>query len=343
MAAAPELHIIAPALLGPLPSGTLQAHAEISRRPALETLLTRGRLSRCTQHIELNALVAGLLGFESVPEGPVSLLGVGGEPGDSYWFRAAPIHLRPDRDRLLLIAGDRLRPRENEARLLLHEFNALFREDGLELIAQGGEWFLRAPGEPAIQTEALDRVSGRYLDEHLPTGSQARGWIAFLNEAQMLFHSSVVNQEREARGELPINGLWIWGGGHLPPCRKRSPIDVVYADAAQARGAARLVGIEPLPAVGRLSQVSAAEGATLIVWSQAQTALLQRDIGQWWRALATFENAWAEEAIVALRTGRWRAVHLHPGAGRRWRITAADLRRFWRRRRLLARWIMREA
>lgn len=342
MAAAPELHIIALALLGPLPRGTLQVHAEIPRCPALETLLTRGRLSRGAQHDEFNALMTGLLGLESVPAGPVSLLGVGGEPGGSYWFRAAPVHLRPDRDRLLLIAGDRLRPRENEAQLLLHEFNALFQEDGLELVAQGGEWFLRAPGEPAIQTESLERVSGRYMDEHLPTGPQAWGWIAFLNEAQMLFHSSAVNQEREARGELSINGLWIWGGGHLPRWDGRSPIDVVYADAAEARGAARLVGIEPLPTVGRLSQVSAAGGPTLVAWPQAQTALLQGDIDQWWRALATFEDAWAEEAIVALRTGRWRAVHLHTGAGRCWRVTAADLRRFWRRRRVLTRWIMQE-
>lgn len=342
MAAAPELHIIAPTLLGPLSRGALQVHAEIARFPALETLLTRGRLSRCAEHNELNAVVAGLLGLDSVPAGPVSLLGVGGEPGDSYWFRAAPIHLRPDRDRLLLLAGSQLQPPEDEARLLLSEFNALFQEDGLELVAQGGEWFLRTSNEPAIQTESLERVSGRHMDEHLPTGPQARSWIAFLNEAQMLLHSSAVNPKREARGELPINGLWIWGGGYLPRWNGRCPIDMVYADAPEARGAARLVGIEPLPGAERLSQIRVGGGPTLAVWPQAQTALLQGDIDQWWRMLAIFEDAWAEEALAALRTGCWRAVHLHPGSGRRWRVTAADLRRFWRRRRPLARWITQE-
>lgn len=343
MAAAPELHIIAPTLLGPLPKGTLQVRAEIPRLTALETLLTRGRFSRWAEHTELNAVMAGLLGLEPLPAGPVSLLGLGGEPGDCYWFRAAPIHLRPDRDRLLLLAGGQLQPCEDEAQSLIREFNALFQEDGLELVAQGGEWFLRAPNEPAIQTQSLERAAGRYLDEHLPTGPQARAWIAFLNEAQMLFHSSAVNQKREARGELPINGLWIWGGGHLPRWNGRCPIDVVYADAAEARGAARLLGIDLLPAAGRLSQIGTVGGPAVAVWSQAQTALLQGDIDQWWSALATFETGWAEEALMALRTGSWRAVHLHPGSGWRWRITAADLRRFWRRRRPFARWIMQEA
>ncbi|MDN5849003.1 MAG: hypothetical protein L0H63_05100 [Nitrococcus sp.] len=343
IAAAPELHIIAPTLLGPLPRGTLPAHAEIPRLTALETLLTRGYLSRCARYNEPNAVMAELLGLEPLPMGPVALLGAGGKPGDGYWFRAAPIHLRPDRDRLLLLAGGHLRPRADEAQALLSEFNAFFQEDGLELVRQGGEWFLRAPSAPAIETQPLERVAGHNMAEHLPTGPQASAWIAFLNEAQMLLHSSVVNQQREARGELPINGLWIWGGGKLPQRIGRSTIDAVYADTAEARGVARLLGIEPRPAAGRLSQISAAGGATLAVWPRAQEALVQGDIDQWWRALARFEDDWAEEAPVALRTGSWRAVHLYPGSGQRWRITAAALRRFWRRRRPLARWIKEEA
>ncbi len=342
VAAAPELHIIAPTLLGPLPKGAIQAHTEVFHPSALETLLTRGRRSRCRHSGELSAVLTGVLGLEPLPVGPIALLGMGGEPAESYWFRAAPIHLHPDRDRLLLIAGDQLQPREDEARALIDEFNALFQEDGLELIAQGGTWFLRTPNEPAIQTQPLERVSGRYMDEHLPVGPQARAWIAFLNEAQMLFHSSEVNHRREARGELSINGLWIWGGGHLPYCEPRSLIEAVYTDAADARGVARLLGIKPQSAAKRLAQIKTTEGPSLAVWPRAEAALVQGNIEQWWLALADFEESWAADAIVALRTGAWRAVHLHPGSGQSWRITAADLRRFWRRRRAFAHWVMEE-
>lgn len=342
MSAAPELHIIAPTLLGPLPGGTLEVHAESPRPVALETLLTRGRLHHCAQQDGLSAVMADLLDLDPLPVGPVALLGAGGEPADGYWFRAAPVHLRPDRDRLLLLGGEALQPLEDEARILVHEFNALFGEDGLEMLAQGGQWFLSVPNEPAIHTHPLERVSGRYLDEYLPTGPRARDWIAFLNEAQMLFHSSAINERREARGELTINGLWIWGGGRLPRFSGRSVIESVYADASEARGAARLLGIDPLPGAERLSQIRAGDGPTLAVWPQAQTALVQGDFDRWRQALAAFESGWAEDAVAALRAGSWRAVNLHPGAGRSWRITAADLRRFWRRRRPLARWLVEE-
>ncbi|EAR21535.1 hypothetical protein [Nitrococcus mobilis] len=343
VAAAPELHIIAPTLLGPLPRGAFQTQVEGVRPSALETLLTRGRLSRCRQSGELSAVLAGLLGLESLPVGPVALLGMGGDPGESYWFRAAPIHLYPDRDRLLLLAGAQLQPREDEARILIDEFNALFQEDDLELVAQGGAWFLRTPHEPAIQTQPLERVCGRYMDEYLPVGPQARTWIAFLNEAQMLLHSSAVNRRREARGELPINGLWLWGGGYLPRCKKYSLIEAVYADAAEACGVAKLLGIKALlPAAKRLAQIKTTGGPTLAVWLRSQAALVQGDIDQWWQALAAFEESWAADALVALRTGAWRAVHLYPGSGQSWRITAADLRRFWRRRRAFTHWVTEE-
>ncbi|MDN5870090.1 MAG: hypothetical protein L0H73_05145 [Nitrococcus sp.] len=343
MAAAPELHIIAPTLLGPLPRGALPGHAGVARLTALETLLARGHLSRHASYNEPNAVMAELLGLETLPVGPVALLGAGGEPGESYWFRAAPIHLRPDRDRLLLLAGAQIRPRADEAKSLLSEFNAFFHEDGLELVMHGGAWFLRTPNAPAITTQPLERVAGGNMAEYLPTGPQARAWIAFLNEAQMLLHASAVNQRREARGELPINGLWIWGGGYLPHRVGRSSIDAVYADTAEARGVAIMLGIEPQPAAGRLSRISAVGGATLALWPQAQEALVQRDIDQWWQALASFDESWAAEAQLALRTGSWRAVHLYPGTGRRWCISAAALRRFWRRPRPLARWILQEA
>lgn len=343
MATASELHILAPALLGPVPGDVLAAEAEPPRFPAMEVLLARGDLSHCAKHSELLAIMGDLLELEPVPAGPIALLGAGGVPADGYWFRAAPVHLRPDRDRLLLLGGGQLQPRAEEARILLGEFNTFFQGDGLELVEYAGEWFLRAAHEPAIRTESLECVCNRYLDAHLPSGPQARRWIAFLNESQMLFHASRVNREREARGELPLNGLWIWGGGRLPRWDSRSPVAAIHADALEARGVAGLLGIESAPAAEELAQIAPVAGPTLVVWPQAQAALQLSDFGQWRWALAAFEEVWAAQAVAALRDGRWQAVHLHIGHGRRWRINPADLRRFWRRRRSLIRWLTQEA
>lgn len=342
MAIASELHILAPALLGPVPGDVLAAEAEPPRFPALELLLTRGRPGHCAKHGELLAIMGELLDLQPVPAGPIALLGAGGMPADGYWFRAAPVHLRPDRDRLLLLAGDQLQSRAEEARVLLGEFNAFFREDGLELVEHAGEWFLRAAHEPEIRTESLECVCNRYLDTYLPSGPQGRRWIAFLNESQMLFHASRVNREREARGELPLNGLWIWGGGRLPRWDSRSHVAAIHADAFEARGVAGLLGIEPAPAAEELAQIVPVAGPTLAVWPQAQAALQQSDFGQWRQALTAFEESWAAQAVAALRDGRWQTVHLHIGHGRRWRINPTDLRRFWRRRQSLIRWLIQE-
>ena len=71
---------------------------------------------------------------------------------------------------------------------------------------------------------------------------------ALLNEAQMLLHAHPVNEAREARGELAINSLRLWGAGRAPGsahCRWQS----VTADDPAVRGAARLAGARhrPLP------------------------------------------------------------------------------------------------
>ena len=48
------------------------------------------------------------------------------------WLHADPVHLRPDRDRLLLFGGPSLEVQESEASALVSAFNAHFAEDGLD-------------------------------------------------------------------------------------------------------------------------------------------------------------------------------------------------------------------
>lgn len=42
-----------------------------------------------------------------------------------------------------------------------------------------------------------------------------RPWRRVLNEIQMAWHDDPINQARARRGQLPVNGLWIFGGGRL--------------------------------------------------------------------------------------------------------------------------------
>ncbi|MDZ7809798.1 MAG: hypothetical protein U5L11_06120 [Arhodomonas sp.] len=73
----------------------------------------------------------------------------GGEPGEFPWCCADPVHLRPDRDRVMVFAGAHVMLSEGEATQVRDAFNAQFVADGLELHCFGGHLFLRLPTSPS--------------------------------------------------------------------------------------------------------------------------------------------------------------------------------------------------
>ncbi len=68
-----------------------------------------------------------------------------------------------------------------------------------------------------LATTPLSVAIGRDIEPLMPQGDDALRFRSLLNELQMLLFEHPVNQAREARGELPINSLWLWGGGHKRP------------------------------------------------------------------------------------------------------------------------------
>ena len=118
--------------------------------------------------------------------------------------------------------------------------NAHFAEDGLEFIAPAPQrWYVRARDEPRVRTHAharrpSDGVSSRLL----PPGEDGPRWHRHLNEAQMLLHEHPGNEAREARGELPVNSVWLWGGGRVPEMPRARPMARVWSDDPLAAGIA---------------------------------------------------------------------------------------------------------
>ena len=58
-------------------------------------------------------------------------------------------------------------------------------------------------------------------DKFLPTGKDTGTHRNLVSEIEMALHEHEVNLAREAEGELPINSLWLWGGGTAPEKIKR--------------------------------------------------------------------------------------------------------------------------
>jgi hypothetical protein len=305
--------------------------------PALEALLGRGSRQPCAAE-GVEAALCGALGIarqQDWPLAPVTLLADGGVAGDAYWLRADPVHLRVMRDRIVLADSESLELSHQEADALAASIGGHFGEELNPLSLHPQRWYLRFPTVPRLVTTPLSVAVGRDIEPLLPQGRDAMRFRALSNELQMLLHAHPVNQVREARGELAVNSLWLWGGGRLPACPGfPSPI---YARNAEAQALAALCAARAhaLPAQPD-AQLLKTDGVVLL---DALTRSGQVGDAYGWReALGGLERNWFAPLRSRLRRiGPQGLRLLDPVSGTALHLNAGDAWRFWRRpRRLVA-------
>lgn len=303
--------------------------------PALEKLLARARtMPGASAHggrpgLTLEDVLCGLFGVTDAPLASVSAAFDG--LGEGCWLRADPVHLRLQREQVVLLPNVALAA--DEAGELCVSLNAHFAGQGVEFCAPHPQrWYLRLESAPDIRTVPLSRAAGRNIHAHLPSGADARRWHQLFNEVQMLLHAHPLNEVREARGELPVNSVWLWGGelsGEGNACR--------YAAASGDEVLAEmLAGYAGVPFSGWLErwQPEAGEGAQLLVWTGLRAALQRGDLAGWRQALLDFEAGYAQPLWQALQSGQIASLRLDVLAGeglRRYVITRRDAWSFWRR------------
>ncbi|NEX20533.1 phosphoglycerate mutase [Thiorhodococcus mannitoliphagus] len=331
--------VICPGLVGPLPC----IPERLPRTPVLDLWLGRGQVShgerRDPDHAVLEAFGLHSTPDQAPPTGPICLLG--DDPSadlGGYWMHADPVHLRPDRDQLLVFAGDDLQPSQEEAQALVEAFNLHFADDHLLLVAPTpGRWYLRVPKDPGLRTVPLHQVQGQPMLAHLPEGPRLSEWMRLMNEVQMLFHAHPVNAVCESRGRPMLNGLWAWGGGRLP-APPVNPPSLLIGDHPLIRGLSRLGGGQQLPASGGTGASILGAGNALVFEDALWRALRDRDLDAWQLGLEALEARCAE-IDAQLRGAGLSSIQLDPCDGRCWSMTPSRLRRFWRRgglRRLLS-------
>lgn len=109
------------------------------------------------------------------------------------------------------------------AEALIHALRPLAEEDGLQLsLDTPNRWLLQGPALAQVRSVSLDRVAQRRVDAwQLRAETPAeRTLLRLQNEAQMLFYSHPMYDERAQRGLTPINGFWVSGAGALPASEK---------------------------------------------------------------------------------------------------------------------------
>lgn len=152
------------------------------------------------------------------------------------WF--TPCHWQVGMEHILLQLIDSTQLSEQHSAALLHALAPFAAEDGITLTLETPtRW--RAEGEPLrnLACASLDRVAWRRADGWLlPTHGDpnAQTLLRLQNEAQMLFYTHPVTDERAAQGLPAVNGFWISGAGVWNGQRTEAPVPQVPDTLRQA-------------------------------------------------------------------------------------------------------------
>lgn len=330
-------HLIVPDLILPGEYSS-EACAGLSL-PALETFLGKGdtRSAPAEGYEAWLCEVHGIQKQQDWPLAPVTQMADGGIVGDDYWLRADPVHLRVDRDRLVLADSSAFELSQAEANELTGTLNAHFIADGVVFYPfRPDRWYVRQALPPKLQTTSLCDAVGKNIDTLLPRGVDGRRFVGMCNEVQMLLSSHPLNEAREAAGDLAVNSVWFWGGGKLPDA-VRQPFSQVWASehVAYSLGLASGAPTSALPESGiAWLALPACAGEGAVVLGQLRTAAKYGDTYRWREILMQLEHGWFVPLLAALRPKRLERLTITAfGAGRRHSATIrpGDLWKFWRR------------
>lgn len=308
--------------------------------PALRTILRRGRLGRrLPQSFEATLYDAfghsgdaAYAAFRRLGENAPDKI-------DGHWICADPVHLRYHEELLILADSGSFELAQEEAQALAESLSAHFSELGHFHVAAPGRWYLQLNDSSALDTlgvAPLSNMAGRALDHERPVTAAQKTAHRLLTEIQMLLHTHPVNQKREAAGRMPINGLWLWGGGALPT-PGACPLDELWSHNTLAVGLARHAGIRVHEAARGAAEIlagaehkgrHAAVLEDLLAPAQYQKRDAYRD------ALAELESRWFAPVHAALRSGRLKQLRIEAPTAYgllNWECKLTDLWAFWKR------------
>jgi hypothetical protein len=234
-------------------------------------------------------------------------------------LRCDPVHLQADMTDAVLFDSSAFSLSQTEAAHLTAGLNDYLQEYGWRVeFADPRRWYLLCERDPGWITPDVSLLNGRPVAATLTDSAYSAEWRRVLSELQIILYQQPVNAERERRGELPVNGVWIYGGGPQPAA---APYRIVSSQPLAA-GIARHYKLEYSDDLQ--DAISSHSLDTLVFDSVSAQIDVQQD-EQW------FGLAWRY-----LRQKRLAEVVIDAGDGRRFVITPALVRRFWRRFRPLS-------
>ncbi len=163
------------------------------------------------------------------------------DPGQLPWGLLSPVHWQVGAEHLTMGDPEALALDAAESRAFLDAVRPQFESLGWRC-AWGAptRWYVAHESLAGLPTASLDRVVGRNPDLWMPDDPRARLVKRLQAELQMLLYTHALNDEREARGQQPLNSVWLSGCGAQQADRGAAPrvLDALRAPALREDWAA---------------------------------------------------------------------------------------------------------
>lgn len=252
-----------------------------------------------------------------------------GETPPGYCLAADPIHLQVGREQIIMGAREDMEITADEANALRDLLEADITRQGARLeITRPDHWYLFPATTPEADFAPDRDLAGKGIRDHMPSGVNAGPWRTLISDAQILLHECAPNQQRTAEGKVPVNSLWLWGGGALPEAPDvRSPWTTAASDDAVVRGGARLAGCGHVMAVPKDFGDWPLNGPGLIAFARPT----RLDGEAWRQTVAELEERWFRPLLDPLSQKALAELNLIALNGKRYRITPRLIRRWWKR------------
>lgn len=219
---------------------------------------------------------------------------------------ADPVFFESGMNDVVLTAEDLALTLE-EVEALITTLNEFLRQDGLQLSFDKSDpqyWYIQGKKTQAVQSTPLLEAKQRPVFECLLQGENKAYWHRLLGELQMLLYNHLVNQQREAKGQPPINALWFWG--EMPQALSQyaeQPAQVLINGDVIAQALATSGDLSIQQAKSYV-EVDWQQGQHyLIVLDQLQTAKWQDNPNAWQQVLTQIEQDWLIPATHQLDQG----------------------------------------
>jgi hypothetical protein len=192
--------------------------------------LSRSRLRECDSRYETLTQVLEALNLAPVASG-LAALRLWGQTGTrpSGWTSAAdPVYLEARLDYLCLHALQDVTASELQA-LFEHLEETLARGRPYSFRCLDSYGYLESQAAMATAGVPAAAAHGRSPGDFPLDGPGLEVHDALQSELQMSLHDCAVNRRRAAAGRLPVNSLWLWGGG-MAPDESAGSLPILFSD-----------------------------------------------------------------------------------------------------------------